>query len=178
MLAVPELTQDESKQIENELDKIINKAKGKILSFERWGKFKLTYPIRNNDYGVYFLVRFELPQMDSVLKDIQTLFKVKLNDLIMRHMVSRLDSEQSIEYQRPKSLEETPASRDMDSFLKENKMEGLLSMEAKEKKKAAEKKTETVVEKVEESAKPVEAQAQEVVVEEKASAEESQEAGK
>ena len=48
----------------------------------------------------------------------------------MRHMVSRLDANASAEYQRPKSLEEAPASRDMDSFLKENKMEGLLARDS------------------------------------------------
>ena len=72
MLAVPEITQDESKQIENELDKIINAAKGKVLSFERWGKFKLTYPIRKNEYGVYFLVRFDISNDPAILKEVQS----------------------------------------------------------------------------------------------------------
>lgn len=134
MLAVPELTQDESKHIENELDKLINSTNGKVVSFERWGKFKLTYPINKNEYGVYFLARFDTTQASALLQEVQSLFRVKLNNLVMRHMVSRLDANAPAEYQRPKSLEEAPASRDMDSFLKENKMEGLLGFEGKERR--------------------------------------------
>jgi small subunit ribosomal protein S6 len=124
ILTVPEITQDETKQLESEFDRFVTKSKGSVLSFERWGKFKLTYPIRGNDYGVYFLIRFELPATD--LKELTNLFTIKFHTIVMRHLVSRLLGE-SLAYQRPKSLEETPTSRDMDSFLKENQMEGLLS---------------------------------------------------
>ncbi len=135
MLTVPEITKDEAKQLETELDKLIMSAKGAVISFERWGKFKLTYPIQHNHYGVYFLVRFEV--LEPLTKQLDELFKIKLNSFVMRHLISTV-AEGSLEYQRPKSLEEVPASRDMDSFLKENKMEGLLSSVDK-KKKAAER---------------------------------------
>ncbi len=148
VLTVPELTQDESKQIENEIDKLTNKAKGMVLSFERWGKYRLTYPMRANDYGVYFLVRFESPKESTLLKDLQDLFRVKLHDIVMRHMVTRLDGEQSLEYQRPKSLEESPTSRDMNTFLKENKMEGLLSSVDKTDRAKKTKQPEVVAEDV------------------------------
>lgn len=124
VLTVPEITQDETKQLEAEFDRFITKSKGSVLSFERWGKFKLTYPIRGNAYGVYFLVRFEMPTTD--LKELNDLFSIKFHTIVMRHLVSRLHGD-SLIYQRPKSLEESPTSRDMDSFLKENQMEGLLS---------------------------------------------------
>ncbi len=125
MLTVPEVTQDEAKQLETELDKIVNSAKGTVLSFEKWGKYKLTYPVRSNEYGVYYLIRFATPV--ALTQKVDELFRIKLNNFVMRHVVTRLNDEGSIEYQRPKSLEEAPASRDMDTFLKENKMEGLLS---------------------------------------------------
>ena len=134
ILAVPEITQDETKHIENELDRVVNKTKGKIISFERWGKYKLFYTIRKNDYGVYFLVRFEAPD-HALLKDIQELFRVKLHDVVMRHMITCVEPG-AVEYQRPKSLEETPTSRDMDTFLKENEMEELLSSVDSDKSKS------------------------------------------
>jgi hypothetical protein len=49
---------------------------------------------------------------------------VKLNDIVMRHMVVKLDAEGSLEYQKPQSLEDAP-SRDVGNFLRENKMGGL-----------------------------------------------------
>lgn len=135
ILTVPEITQDETKQLESELDRLIAKVKGSILSFERWGKFKLTYPIRRNAYGVYFLARFEGDP--SILKEIHNLFTIKFHTIVMRYLISQLTGE-SLEYQRPKSLEESPTSRDMDAFLKENKMEGLLSsVDEKDKKKVS-----------------------------------------
>ncbi len=124
VLTVPEITQDETKQLEAEFDRFITKSKGAVISFERWGKFKLTYPIRGNAYGVYFLVRFEMP--GSELKELNELFAIKFYNIVMRYLLSRLHGD-SLLYQRPKSLEESPTSRDMDSFLKENQMEGLLS---------------------------------------------------
>ncbi len=139
ILTVPEITQDETKQLENELDKMVTGSKGSVISFERWGKYKLTYPIRHNEYGVYFLMRFESPE--ALTKKVDELFRIKLTNFVMRHIVTAL-KESSLLYQRPKSLEEAPASRDMDSFLKENKMEGLLSSG---KKEAASEKKDAVV---------------------------------
>jgi small subunit ribosomal protein S6 len=130
ILTVPEITQDETKQLESELDRFMTKSKGSIISFERWGKFKLTYPIRSNAYGVYFLVRFELPATD--VKELNELFTIKFHTIVMRHLISRLEGD-SLAYQRPKSLEEAPASRDMDSFLKDNQMEGLFAGDEKER---------------------------------------------
>lgn len=142
VLTVPEITQDETKQLETELDRLISKAKGSVISFERWGKFKLTYPVRGNAYGVYFLTRFE--GSAEILKEVDQLFKIKLHTFVMRHMISQVKGD-SLEYQRPKSLEETPASRDMDTFLKENKMEGLLSSVDEKKEEASAEKVDAEV---------------------------------
>lgn len=127
MLAVPEITQDEIKSIEGSVEKLIAQAKGTVLSFEKWGKFKLSYPIKKNEYGVYLLARYETPYGSKINEELRELYKVKLDSEIMRHVITSLDLESPLEYQRPKSVEEAPASRDMNTFLKENKMEGVLS---------------------------------------------------
>jgi len=126
LLTVPEITSDESKNLEKQLNKLVLDYKGSIISFERWGKYRLVYPVKKNDYGVYYLFRFEIPGETELIQEVQTLFKVKLNNIVMRNMFSHLDEKASLSYQRPKSLEEAPA-RDVETFLKENKMEGLLS---------------------------------------------------
>lgn len=140
MLAIPEITQDEIKSLEKDLDSIVKKAKGTTVSFERWGKFKLAYPVKKNDYGVYFLHRFEVDSESDLLKDIKSHFIVKLTNTIMRNMMTVLDMDASLVYQRPQSLEEVP-TKDVSTFLKENNMEGLLSSvdskDKKEVKKAA-----------------------------------------
>jgi len=143
MLTVPEVTQDEVKSLESDLDGMIKKVKGTILSFEKWGKYRLAYPIRKNDYGIYCLYRFEVDTPATVLEDIKSHFVVKLNDTVMRSVMTQLDMKTSLAYQRPQSLEEVP-TRDVATFLKENKMEGLLSSVDK-KEDTAKKETATSV---------------------------------
>jgi small subunit ribosomal protein S6 len=127
MLTLPELTTDESVMLESQIEQILKENRAELISYERWGKFKLAYPIRNYDYGVYFLVRFSCASVSkaSLLSAIKVFCMVKHTDLIMRHMVHILPSTGSLEYYRPESLEEAP-SRSVDAFLKENKMTGLL----------------------------------------------------
>lgn len=125
LLTVPEITQDEERSVEKGIDQLVSSAKGTIVSFERWGKFKLAYPVEKNDYGVYFLVRFELSADAEVLNEIRSFFAVKLHEIVMRAVISKLDPRRPMEYHRPKSLEEAPAERSVDAFLKKNKMSGL-----------------------------------------------------
>lgn len=126
ILASPEITKDEATFIETEIGRLSQAAKGATISFERWGKFKLAYPINKNDYGVYFLARMEVPTGSSFVEDMKMFFRVKVHESVMRHVMCALDMKQPLTYQRPKSLEEVPASHDVGAFLKENKMEGLL----------------------------------------------------
>lgn len=131
MLAVPEITQDEVKQLEDRLEKLVEQYKGAVVSFERWGKYRLAYPVKKNDYGVYFLFRFEMKQDPTLLlNEFKTIFAVKLNDVIMRYLVSKLDANGTLAYQRPQSLEDAP-SKDVDTFLREHKVEGLTSREGR-----------------------------------------------
>ncbi len=126
-LTVPEITADEASAIESQLEKVVKENDGALLAFDRWGKYRLAYPIRKNDYGIYFLARIEASEakLSSLLDALRTFFAVKYNDLVMRHLTVRMDNK-SLEYQRPDSLEDAPA-RDIDVFLKENKMTGLLN---------------------------------------------------
>lgn len=128
ILAVPEITADESSMLESQFQDVVSKNKGDMLSFERWGKYRLAYEVRKNEYGVYYLTRFEVPseqKSSEILEKLRQFFAVKHNEIIMRHMFARLDENGSLEYKRPESLEEAPR-RDVGTFLKENKMTSLM----------------------------------------------------
>jgi len=128
ILASPDITSDETTGLEGEVTKLIRKNKGELISFERWGKLSLAYPIQKNDYGVYFLGRFDIEegQSNTFFDECRMLFTVKLPNVVMRYLPTRLDINDTLEYQRPDSLEDTP-TRDVDTFLRENKMVGLIS---------------------------------------------------
>ncbi len=125
LLTVPEITGDEAKHLETQIDKAIKTGTGSVISFERWGKYRLAYEINKNDYGIFFLARFELPQGTTTVNDLKTLLKVKLNNVIMRDMISVLDPKRPLTYQRPRSLEEAPARES--EFSKDNKMNSFFS---------------------------------------------------
>lgn len=126
LLTVPEITGDEVKHLETSLDKAIKTGTGSTISFERWGKYKLAYEINKNDYGIFFLMRFEVPQGSTLVEDMKTLLKVKLNTVVMRDMISVLDPKAPLTYQRPRSLEEAPA-REAEGFSRDNRTSNFFS---------------------------------------------------
>lgn len=125
-LAAPEITKDESEGIKGHFSKTIRSHKGDMISFERWGKYRLAYPVNKNEYGVYFLTRFEVDGVNksSLLAALKEAFVFRFNNVIMKSYFERLDAKGSLEYRRPESLEDNP--QDVDTFLKRNEMEGLL----------------------------------------------------
>lgn len=127
MLTVPEVTIDESKQLEKLFETMIQKHKGAKISFDRWGKYRLAQPVNKNNYGVYFLGRFEVDgaHKDALLAELDEYLKLKLSSVVMRFMTSVLNSKKSLEYTKPLPLDESV--RSVDKFLKDNKMDSLIS---------------------------------------------------
>lgn len=125
LLTVPEITADEIKTIEQQFSRTVSDKKGSVVTFERWGKYRLSFPVNKNEYGVYFLARFEGDGIELALPEVKTLLDVKLHELVMRSMISKLDAKGSLEYQRPQSLEEAPA-REVGSFMKD-KADGMMN---------------------------------------------------
>lgn len=156
-LAAPEITKDESENIKTHFSKTIRSHKGDMISFERWGKYRLAYPVNHNEYGVYFLTRFdvETAEKNKLIAALKEAFVFKFNTIVMKNHFERLDASGSLEYRRPESLEDSP--QDVDSFLKKNDMEGLI------KKGPVRKSTES--KEVAEEQKTVEASADAAPVE-------------
>ena len=67
---------------------------------------------------VRFEIEAEMPRY--CLQAVQNLFAVKLNDIVMRYLVNRLNSKATLEYQRPESLEDIPG-KTTDSLTKDHK---------------------------------------------------------
>ena len=128
MLASTEITNDELVMLERYFDKLLADYKGKLVVFDRWGKYRLAYPVNKNSYGVYILSRYTIPseQIDKIFKELNSFFKIKCNEIISRHLTVKLGSEISLTYQKPDSIDGGREPGNLDSFLKENKMEGLL----------------------------------------------------
>lgn len=125
MLANPGITGDETSSLEQNFERLLKQFKGSLVSFDRWGKCRLAYPVKRQDYGVYYMVRFEMDAPQEFLKEIKLLLDVKYNALIVRSSTVKIDAKKSYTDFRPESVEDIP-TRNVDQFLRENKMEGLI----------------------------------------------------
>ena len=87
----------------NEIDIRLKETKSKIINHIIWGKKRLAYTMQGHKYGTYVLLHYEsgdqkkLDEFDSWLK---------LSNLVVRHMIVRLDNEpdvlESVEGELPK----------------------------------------------------------------------------
>ena len=111
---------DAMKEIEDRL----KKTKSKIINHSIWGKKKLAYPIQNHKYGTYIMVHYNGGDKNGVDEFNAWL---KLSDLVIRHMIIRLDSE-------PDIIEKTENDLGLDSEKEhiENKKEEKLNDSQKE----------------------------------------------
>jgi small subunit ribosomal protein S6 len=126
LLTVPEITQDEAKDVEKQISTLIKDHKGSVSTFDRWGKYRLSYPIRKNEYGVYFLVRFDTSLVATLNKELQSLMRIRFDSIVMRNLLSSINADTAAQYKRPRSLEEAPQEEGA-SLLKNKKVEGLIS---------------------------------------------------
>ncbi len=144
ILTVPEITNDEATDLERTIEKKLQSVKGSLVAYDRWGKFLLAYQVKKNEYGIYFLARFDVPfeHKADVIKELKQLFDLKYNALVMRHVMCNIPSDAPLSYKRPQSLDEMP--KDVDQFLKENKMGGF------NQRRRSDRPEEVVTEKIDE----------------------------
>lgn len=127
MLVSTNITDDELSLIEKNFDLISSNAKGKVSRFDKWGKYRLAYPVNKSSYGIYVLIRFELPKETApkALPEIETLLKVKCNEIVWRHVTVKLRPDAPQTYHKPEPVDVARTSG-IDSILKENKVGNLL----------------------------------------------------
>ena len=76
-------TEDEAKKIATKVETMIIEAEGKITFGEFWGKKKLAYKIKHNEYGYYGLFEFDLEK--EILAKIEN--DLRLSTEILRHQI-------------------------------------------------------------------------------------------
>ena len=126
MLATPEITQDETKELEKQLTNLIKNRNGSVISFDRWGKYRLAYPVKKSEYGVYFLIRFDVQNVENLNQEIHSLIRVRFDNIIVREVLTVLEEQSSLDYKRPRSLEEAPSAEEV-ALTKGRRSEGFMS---------------------------------------------------
>jgi small subunit ribosomal protein S6 len=72
---------------ESRVKKIVEDNKGKITKTDNWGKRKLAYPIKKQDFAVYVFYAVDMPA-ENVAKVEQTF---NITDEVIRFLITRPD---------------------------------------------------------------------------------------
>ena len=103
----------EGKNIDDTMKKIekrLNKTKSRIINHVIWGKKKLAYPIQEHKYGTYVMLHYNGGEKNALDEFNSWL---KLSDLVIRHMIVRLENE-------PDKIEKTDSQLNIESEKEES----------------------------------------------------------
>ncbi|MBM3894487.1 30S ribosomal protein S6 [Candidatus Dependentiae bacterium] len=120
MLVRSESTAEDRAFLEKSITALVAQHGGVFGSFDQWGKFKLAYPVEKESYGLYILVRYQLPvsTVDKFLKDLYMFFRIKTGEFMMRHVNVRLEDDAPTVYLRPEAYDSSKAMAEAGSFVK------------------------------------------------------------
>ncbi len=103
-------TEDKVQLLEKTISTAVENSNGVVVTFDKWGKYKLAYPIGNQSYGIYILSRYDLPddKTRTFFADFNNSMQVKFSDFIMRHVnVIIKPAMAGLEYKKPSAIDES-----------------------------------------------------------------------
>lgn len=128
-------TEEEAKKVISNVKTIIETSEGKITNEEYWGKKKLAYKIKNNEYGYYSLCEFDLER-----KNLEALNKnIRLNNEVLRHQIVAVKPKTEEEIKKNEEIKAKIDSKKEDEAKEEAKKESV--KEDKKEEKTDKKKT-------------------------------------
>ena len=88
----PDATDEQVTDLHSQVDAIVQRMSGQIEKTDTWGRRKLAYEIGRHKEGIYVLE--VILGSGELLKEIDR--RLKVTDLIIRHLVVRVDEEQAV----------------------------------------------------------------------------------
>jgi small subunit ribosomal protein S6 len=88
----PDATDEQVADVHTQVESIVQRMNGQLEKTDNWGRRKLAYEIGRHKEGTYVL---EVINGDGeLMKEIDR--RLKVSDLIIRHLVVRVDEEQAV----------------------------------------------------------------------------------
>ena len=88
----PDATDEQVAELHTQVESIVQRMNGQLEKTDNWGRRKLAYEIGRHKEGTYVL---EVINGDGeLMKEIDR--RLKVSDLIIRHLVVRVDEEQAV----------------------------------------------------------------------------------
>ena len=88
----PDATEEQVTDLQTQVQAIVQRIGGSIEKTDVWGRRKLAYEIGRHKEGIYVLHLID--GTGELLKEIDR--RLKVTDLIIRHLVVRVDAEQAV----------------------------------------------------------------------------------
>jgi small subunit ribosomal protein S6 len=88
----PDATDDQVTDLHNQVDAIVQRMGGQFEKSENWGRRRLAYEIGRHKEGTYVLET--ILGSGELMKEIDR--RLKVTDLIIRHLVVRMDEELAV----------------------------------------------------------------------------------
>jgi small subunit ribosomal protein S6 len=88
----PDATDDQVTDLHNQVDAIVQRMGGQLEKTDNWGRRKLAYEIGRHKEGTYVLETIN--GSGELMKEIDR--RLKVTDLIIRHLAVRVDEEQEV----------------------------------------------------------------------------------
>ena len=88
----PDATDEQVTEVHTQVEAIVQRMNGQLEKTDNWGRRKLAYEIGRHKEGTYVL---EVINGDGeLMKEIDR--RLKVTDLVIRHLVVRVDEEQAV----------------------------------------------------------------------------------
>ena len=88
----PDATEEQVTELHTQVEAIVQRIGGTIDKTENWGRRKLAYEIGRHKEGTYVLEVID--GSGELMKEIDR--RLKVTDLVIRHLVVRIDEEQEV----------------------------------------------------------------------------------
>jgi small subunit ribosomal protein S6 len=91
-VASPDATEEQVTDLHTQVESIVQRMGGTLEKTDNWGRRRLAYEIGRHKEGTYVLE--EILGHGDLMKEIDR--RLKVTDLVIRHLVVRVDEEQSV----------------------------------------------------------------------------------
>lgn len=88
----PDATDEQVADVHTQVESIVQRMNGQLEKTDNWGRRKLAYEIGRHKEGTYVLE--VINGGGDLMKEIDR--RLKVSDLVIRHLVVRVDEEQSV----------------------------------------------------------------------------------
>lgn len=106
-ILVPDATEQQVADMQTQVEGIVQRLGGTLEKTEPWGRRKLAYEIGRHKEGVYVL--HVIQGSGEIMKEIDR--RLKVSDLVIRHLVVRVDERQLVAERARTKRQETSRRR-------------------------------------------------------------------